>query len=525
MRAALALYPVVLLAQAPSIAPPAIRQHGVVNAASRMPPSLPGGAIARGSVFSIFGDRLGPAAGTASDVKIHVGSSAAAIAARPVFVSPKRIDAIMPSGAPLGSVPVTVTWQGETSLPYGVTVVESGFGIFTRNGQGWGPAILPVGGRGPLRPGAIAEIEGTGLGTARAADLEVAIGGRHTRALQAAASARPGHDRIRFRIPKDVPPGCSVPVAVRTAGKSISNTATLAVAARGRDCHANDNWLVREFESGGRRAVILLVRSRIELELGVGAPTELESDDIATLFRDLPDRRESISRLDMLPPAGLCSSFAGATNPGRIESALLHLGATMGGRPLDAGPHLDLRGPAGDRAIGKAPMDWQSYNEQLGGRTLSFRKPTPLFLSPGEYDIAGGGGADVPPFHVSLHLPPAAVWTNRDEIAVVNRARGVTLRWTGAAPRDQTAIIAVNLDQTNGATGVCLCFPKPGAAEFSVPPEALANFPASPALGGIPSNFLALLTISGDARTFRAQGLREGIAGWLFVNAKSVPFE
>src|ERR1700677_2771050 len=44
----------------PPVAPPAILQHGIVNAASRMPPDVPGGSIARGSLFTIYGVRLGP---------------------------------------------------------------------------------------------------------------------------------------------------------------------------------------------------------------------------------------------------------------------------------------------------------------------------------------------------------------------------------------------------------------------------------------------------------------------------------
>jgi hypothetical protein len=37
--------------------------HGARSAASYMPPSLPGGGIAQGSLFSLFGTGLGPATG------------------------------------------------------------------------------------------------------------------------------------------------------------------------------------------------------------------------------------------------------------------------------------------------------------------------------------------------------------------------------------------------------------------------------------------------------------------------------
>ena len=41
-------------------AKPAIYIHSVVNAASYYAPGLPGGSIAEGSLFSIFGSALGP---------------------------------------------------------------------------------------------------------------------------------------------------------------------------------------------------------------------------------------------------------------------------------------------------------------------------------------------------------------------------------------------------------------------------------------------------------------------------------
>ena len=45
------------------VAPPYINGHSVRNGASYLPPSLPSGAIAQGSIFALFGSALGPAAG------------------------------------------------------------------------------------------------------------------------------------------------------------------------------------------------------------------------------------------------------------------------------------------------------------------------------------------------------------------------------------------------------------------------------------------------------------------------------
>ena len=94
----------------PSITQPLIAPGGILNAASLMAPGLPGGAIARGSLFSLFGQRVGPAAGVAATafplqtalagVSVKVTQGANSVDAIPVFVNANQINAIMPSNAP-----------------------------------------------------------------------------------------------------------------------------------------------------------------------------------------------------------------------------------------------------------------------------------------------------------------------------------------------------------------------------------------------------------------------------------------
>jgi len=101
-----------ILAPLTAWAQPYINTNGVVNAASFTPPDLPGGALARGRLFTIFGRQLGPATGvsatsfplgtTLSGVSIRVFQGTTTVDAIPVFVSAGQINAIMPSNAPLG---------------------------------------------------------------------------------------------------------------------------------------------------------------------------------------------------------------------------------------------------------------------------------------------------------------------------------------------------------------------------------------------------------------------------------------
>ena len=80
-------------------AQPGIQQNGVVNSASQIPPTLPGGAIARGALFDISGVRFGSSGHTSLAVS-HGGTRVPVPA---VSVSPRRIQARMPASAPLGA--------------------------------------------------------------------------------------------------------------------------------------------------------------------------------------------------------------------------------------------------------------------------------------------------------------------------------------------------------------------------------------------------------------------------------------
>ena len=132
-------------------AEPLIFYRGIVNAASFVPPGPPHSAIARGSIFTIFGRDLGPAEGVkASAFPLQPALAGSSVelcrddqcfAAIPIFVRADQINAVMPSNAPLGWLSARVTYEGETGNFAPVQVVESSFGAFSANGPGYGPAI------------------------------------------------------------------------------------------------------------------------------------------------------------------------------------------------------------------------------------------------------------------------------------------------------------------------------------------------------------------------------------------------
>src|SRR3979411_226480 len=122
------------LVSAVGLAQPLVYGRAVVNAASFMPQGLPGGGIARGSLFSIFGTRFGPGAsaqatsfplGTSlSNVSVTITQGATTVNAIPVFGSNTQVNAILPSNAPLGTATLRVLYFNGRSNPVPVRIVD-----------------------------------------------------------------------------------------------------------------------------------------------------------------------------------------------------------------------------------------------------------------------------------------------------------------------------------------------------------------------------------------------------------------
>ena len=124
---------------------PVINPHGILNGGSFMSPGLPGGSIARGSLFTIFGQNLGPTtpAGatlpfstTLGGVSIKVTQGSVALDAIPITAGANQVNAIMPSNTPLGLVSVRLTVNGAQSNPSPVNIVNSSVGIIGVQGPG-----------------------------------------------------------------------------------------------------------------------------------------------------------------------------------------------------------------------------------------------------------------------------------------------------------------------------------------------------------------------------------------------------
>ena len=157
------------------------RVTGIQNNYSYLIPGTPNFAIAQGSIFVLYGTGMAPAGvlqqgfnpalnrnlGGVS-IKITVGTSTTE--AIPYYVSPGQIAAILPSATPVGTGNLTVTYNGQTSASFALTVSQSAFGILTLGGNGLGNAAVMdlnytlLSPTNAPNPGQIVYFWGTGLG-------------------------------------------------------------------------------------------------------------------------------------------------------------------------------------------------------------------------------------------------------------------------------------------------------------------------------------------------------------------------
>src|SRR5262249_51535279 len=153
--------------------------------------SLAGSGLAQGSVIQIGGAGLGPATAVVADLPYPTQLSTTTVALRPVngdpvqlfirYASATTILAIVPSTLPIGDADLTVTVGSSTSRAARVPIVAQNVGLFSRSGDGTGPASARVGDQqvllaAPIKPGQLVAIAATGFGPIDTPDNEAPNG-------------------------------------------------------------------------------------------------------------------------------------------------------------------------------------------------------------------------------------------------------------------------------------------------------------------------------------------------------------
>lgn len=496
------------------VSQPAIGQNGVVNLASRIPPTLASGSLARGAAFTIRGVHFGPDA----VVSLRKGSSSTRV--RVLAASAQKIDAVLPETAPLGPALLVVSSGGSESKPFPMQIAASNPGIFSVNQRGWGPGRIEnldsLGKRtlnstsNPAHPGQRVAMRITGLGKDAGAPL--VIGDRTVQSGLPRPLSAPGEQEVTFLIPQGVPTGCYVPVYFRAPPGRPSNIVTMAIHSGSGNCEAGPIPLLDKQRVG----VAVFTRSNM-LD---GAISTTEDEVIAVFFAK--NEGPPVSPLLLLPPPGTCtvytSSFQTETiRPDSLASALI---AELGGVGLAAGPELSAAQEKNHRVIPGNFGPAGYYRAHLG----SYRtKPIKLFLEPGRFVLSSKGGTDVGAFSVSVESPTPFEWVNRGQIYVVDRNRALPLTWRKQASDHVTIILATNVDQITTAIGTCLCTAPLGATHFEIPAGLLANIPASAKVSGIPYDqlFVASLPVK-SAERLQAPGIASGTVLTIFASGRFV---
>lgn len=503
--------------------PPAISQNGVVNAASQMPPALAASPIARGALFHIYGVRL---AGGGAVTRVRVFQNTISRPVEIISADKRRLEALMPTDAPLGKASVEVTVRDQSSEPFSIRVVRSNPAIFTRGGKGWGPGVVDNLDASGLRvendidhsakPGDRVAISVTGLG--EPSRVRVLMGGKVAATDSTPQHLAEGREELIVRVPGDVPQGCFVPMTIESSPFPASNFASLSVRAGGGRCGTERDGTSPV--EGPRVGVLTLGRTRTE-EHG----RETVWDELVAAFGE-STRGPLMAPLAMTPPAGTCTFFAGSYQSGIAvpQSPSSALVEEIGGRGMKSGSHITISGPGGARTVSAPTGTPGVFIGKLGGDGGP-PPPRSPYLQPGSYQVTAGGGAELAPFSITLPAPPEFEWTNRGQITVVDRNRPLTITWRGVSDEQRVAIVVMNVDPASTALAACLCVAMPAAGKFTVPVTALVNLPAGVESPDPPLNVIEVLSAPARIRMHEFKpGFTTGVAFSTYGSAKLVSF-
>ncbi|MEP7353936.1 MAG: hypothetical protein ABI824_11955, partial [Acidobacteriota bacterium] len=485
-------------AQAPT-QQPILYHRGTINAASLAPFGLPNASIARGSIFTTFGENLGPAQGqqvntfplqtTFANVSMTVTQGTTTTAAIPIYVSATQINAVMPSTVTAGLATLRVTYQTRKSNAITIQIADASPGIFTVAG-GAGPGVIqnfisgnnqPVNDSGPpAYRGQVITIWGTGLGSVPFPDtvaptkgnvstpVSVTIGGQT--AIVGYSGRSPccsGLDQIVVTIPNTAPLGCWVPVLV-TAGGVVSNATTMAIAATGADfCSEPGNPLSSLVLTPGIQAFIHIGQVDTVENVNTPQPVTKVLQQFYSRFSVRLDEPFAFDPYLSYPPAGTCNVHQ--------TSGDASLGKTLrGATPPSAANSPDMIYNNGTQSIPISSVVLPTV-ATLGGVFNGWQS--------GMNPASTGASLTVYPGPLQVVVPvvpvPAPSWNRPNAIIIVPRDAPLSVDFTPGDTAAPTAILLYAYAASTNSTVEVQCLAAPGVTTFTIPSESLANLPLS----------------------------------------------
>jgi uncharacterized protein (TIGR03437 family) len=482
---------------------PVLYNRGAVNAASLAPAGLPNAPIGLGSIFSVFGENLGPAqpqtvsafplSTTFGGVSLSVTRAGVTTQVFPIFVSAGQINAVMPSTVAPGLATLRLFYQGVKSNAITIQIAKSAPGVFAISSGGYGPGIVqnfvsdanqPINSlTTPAAPGQTVIIWGTGLGPVTFPDnvaptagnvatpVAVTIGGQP--AANAYSGRTPccsGVDQIVATVPANVPLGCWVPVTIN-AGGLVSNTATMAIAAPGAtSCSDAGNPLSALVRTPGTQAYIDLERMDT-VENVNSSPAVLKTmDKLYTRFYTRPNSPYNFDPYMSYPPAGAC--LVHQTSGDAFLNKTLR-GALPASASLNQQPKQTYNN--GTQALTVSP-----HGSYFSSTVAASVNSTAVALNPlganATFTIDPGGANQM---SIPLNLEPPPAWARPNAIIVAPRSAPLALSFTPGDSAAPTGIVLYSYSAFYNSTVEVQCLAPPGASTFTIPADTLANLPAT----------------------------------------------
>ena len=477
-----------------------------------------------------------PATLGGTSVSITVGSTQAP--AIILFAYDTQINAILPSSTPVGSGTFTVTYNGQTSAPAPIDVVDTAFGIFTYSSAGSGQAIATDINYQlnsiihTFHPGDYGTLWGTGLGAIAGSDSDVPptgnVGSIKVYVGDTEAAVVPYHgrsgfaglDQIDFQVPAGVT-GCYVPVAVEADGVTgnIGNFTTIAVSDSGETCTDSilGQDLVNQLASG-QSVNFGYIRLDSAFEQTKAFEFFTGGFAMATFSAFTPGTAG-------LAEYGVSNGYCVAVDcsNGCAVNSYDETLADLSPAQLDAGTLTVQRG---------APVTLNQYG---GYYEAALTEPDgSQYLNPAlTYQVSGTGGSSVGAFTVpDLTSVASAFFVGLSVNQNIPRSGDLTVHWQGGNPalqNGQVTIGALSADSVDFTkVEFVQCTAPVSAQQFTIPARIMAAMPVtgSASYQNVPYTLGWIwLGQYNNPTTFSATGLDKGIITDVFNNGFGVFFQ
>jgi hypothetical protein len=174
--------------------------------------------------------------------------------------------------------------------------------------------------------------------------------------------------------------------------------------------------------------------------------------------------------------------------------------------------------------IPASPGEPGAYSIRLGLEEPGRPTSPPLFLNDSKYTVSWVG-ADIGPSTREIAGTPSFEWTNRGEVASIDRSQGATFRWRGVPQDARVLVVAAGANSVGTAGGISFCSANARSGRFSIPGEMLANFPASDPNPGPAVNMVFVIALRAASDTsVPVRGLDQILTFSIYATGRRVTF-